>query len=109
MNLFEAILKAEDMIQCVLKVKYENDKLYYLGMILDNTDYENDEEMELDFQERLQELPENENFLIAYHEEGKREFYDKEGSPIDLDFTEDDEFHDAYEKAIKENPIVPFN
>lgn len=95
-----------DLTQCVIRVKdIGNGYLQYEGIILDASDYFSEQEMEQDFQDR--EMEEDELLILAYHEDGKDEFFDEDGYPIDLDMSKQKEFEKAYNDAIKDNSTVP--
>lgn len=102
----EEPVNVDDLTQCVVKVKdIGNGYLQYEGIILDASDYFSEQEMEQDFQDR--EMEEDELLILAYHEDGKDEFFDEDGYPIDLDMSKQKEFEKAYNDAIKDNPTVP--
>lgn len=104
----EEPVDVNELTQCVVKVKdLGNGYLGYLGIVLDATDYMSEYDMEVDFQDVTNDYAEDELLILAYHEDGKNEFYDEDGYPIDLDMSEHEEFERAYDKAIKDNPTVP--
>lgn len=104
----EEPVDVNELTQCVVKVKdLGNGYLQYNGILLDATDYVSEYDMEVDFQDRLEDFPEDEFLILAYHEDGELEFYDQDGYPIDLNMSGQEEFEKAYDKAIKDNPTVP--
>lgn len=104
----EEPVDVNELTQCVVKVKdLGNGYLGYLGIVLDATDYVSEYDMEVDFQDVTNDYAEDELLILAYHEDGKLEFYDEDGYPIDLNMSGQKEFEKAYDKAIKDNPTVP--
>lgn len=97
----------EDLVQCVIKVKdLGNGHLQYIGMILDKTDYKNEQEMEYDFDQFFDDESPETFVMLAYHEDGKNKFYTEEGEEIDLDMDELNAFDQAYKDKINDNPTV---
>ena len=106
----EEPVDVNELTQCVVKVKdLGNGYLGYLGIVLDATDYVSEYDMEVDFQDVTNDYAEDELLILAYHEDGKDEFYDEDGYPIDLDMSKQKEFEKAYDKAMKDNPTVPID
>ena len=95
-----------DMIQCVIKVEDIGNAFEYKGMILDNTDFMSQYDVDVEYQDRLEGEDPTIQFILAYHNDGDdKHFYDENGDSLELDFTEEEEF----EQALKDKNESPDN
>lgn len=97
-NLYkELTINIEDFTQCVIKVNKKGKLASFVGIVLDATDYANEEEMKQAFQDRIK----NEVLILAYHHDGIDEFYDSDGYLIPLDFTDTINASNEYKELNK--------
>lgn len=102
--------EADELIQCVIKIEDIGNDYRYEGLIEDNTDYNDQYDVDIHFQDRLEDEPETVNYILAYHEDGKEQFYDENGEPLDLEMDKLDNFEKDYQAKIKDrNNTVPAN
>ena len=101
--------ESEDMIQCVIKVQDIGNALSYEGIVEDNTNHMSQYDVDVEFQDILDEEDPTIQFILAYHIDGTEEFYDENGDLIDLDMTKNNEFQQALDKVNNSlnNTVIP--
>lgn len=77
----------DNMIQCVIEIQDIGNDYEYMGIIEDDTDYLSQDDVDVEFQDRLEEEDDPTiQFVLAYHHDGKDDkFYDEDGEDLDLD------------------------
>ena len=97
----------DDMIQCVIEIQDIGNDYEFKGIIEDNTNYVSQYDVDVEFQDRLEDEDPTIQFILAYHRDGDdTEFFDESGIAYDFDMEKHKEFKDAVNKPL-ENPTVP--
>lgn len=99
-------LKEQEMTQCVIKIQDIGNAYKYIGIVEDKSDYINQYDVDNEYSEGEQD-PTIE-YILCYHNDGEKIFYNEDGEELNLDMEEQEQFEKDYQDAInsKDNTVI---